>query len=90
MNVRELRYELLRRRVDESGFVIDGLDGQPAAEGAVYIGQVDGTWEVGVQERGRREAYTTFPDEDAACAYALEILDDDDHRVDRPWWLKWL
>jgi hypothetical protein len=90
VNVRELRSELLRRRVYERAFVLDGLKGLPPAEGAVYVGQVDGVWEVGVQERGRREAYASFPDEAAACAYALEVLDKDGSRVDRPWWLKWL
>ena len=90
MNVRELRHELLRRRVYDRNFVIDGLTHPDAAEGAIYIGQTDGRWEVGVQERGRREAYESFPDEASACAYALEVLDKDGSRVDRPWWLKWL
>lgn len=90
MNVRELRSELLRRKVSSLSFVIDGVTSPAAAEGAVYVAPAAaGGWEVGVQERGHREAYETFPDEDAACAFALQVLDKDGSRADRPWWLRW-
>ena len=90
MNVRELRSELLRRKVDSRAFVIDGLTAPDGDEGAVYLTQTSDGWEVGVQERGRREAYDTFPDEATACAYALRVLDKDGSRVERHWWLRWM
>jgi hypothetical protein len=89
MTLRELRTELGRRRVSDRAYVLDGLTGRDAAEGAVYVARTGKGWEVGVQERGARDPYERFPDEDAACRYALEVLDRPGTRADRPWWLRW-
>lgn len=90
MTLRELRAELVRRRVSDRAYVLDGLTSRDAAEGAIYVAGTDTGWEVGVQERGAREAYERFTDEDAACRYALEILDRPGSRAARPWWLRWM
>lgn len=90
MTLRELRAELIRRRVMDSYYVLDGVTSRDAAEGAIYVARTDTGWEVGVQERGARDAYDSFTDEDAACRFALEILDRPSSRAARKWWLRWM
>ncbi len=89
MNVHELRSEL-RSRVDRRSYVIDGLTSPDVDDAAVYITRTADHWEVGVQERGSRDAYSTFPDEHSACTYALETLIENQSHVERVWWLRWL
>lgn len=61
--------------MSDSYYVLDGVPSRDAAEGAIYVAGIDTGWEVGVQERGAREADDRFADEDAACRFALEFLD---------------
>jgi hypothetical protein len=90
VTLRELRTELIRRRVRDTSYVFDGVTSRDAAEGAFYVARTDTGWKVGVQERGARDAYDSFADEDTACRFALEILDRPSSRAARPWWLRWL
>ncbi len=88
MNVRELAQERLRGKVSDLVLIIDGLTSPSAAEGVFCIMQKADHWEVGVEERGHRAVYDSFPDEHSACTYALSMLDDGS-RAARPWWLRW-
>ena len=58
---------------------------------AVYVARIGEGWEVGVQERGTRDALAAFPDESSACHFALREIERAHHRdrPSRPWWLRW-
>lgn len=90
MTVVELREALRARRVDDARYVLEGLPHHTVAEVATYVARTGDGWEVGVQERARRDALATFPDEASACTFALEEITRQDDRSSKRWWLRWM
>ncbi|TJZ98413.1 hypothetical protein [Actinacidiphila oryziradicis] len=65
-------------------YEIPGCPGGPRPSDHYFLDERDGRWVVGVHERGRREVYASFADEDRACRWLYERLTDEGPPHSRP------
>jgi hypothetical protein len=63
--------------VPEAYYEIPDCPGGPRPADHYFLEQREGTWVVGVHERGRREVRERFPDEDRACEWLYDRLTDE-------------
>ncbi|MFE1248781.1 hypothetical protein [Streptomyces sp. NPDC058735] len=74
------RFELCRALraagVPEAYYEVPGCPGGPSADDRYFLEERDGLWCVGVHERGSREVFERFADEDRACRWLLDRLTD--------------
>lgn len=76
MDRRELVAALRQANVDESDYAVQGVSTRaPLADGGLVLGQDDdGTWAVGVEQRGQYTLRQRFDTEDEACRYLYEFF----------------
>ncbi|MFF9395565.1 hypothetical protein [Streptomyces griseoluteus] len=75
------RFELCRALrsagVPEAYYEIQDCPHGPCTTARYFLEERGGLWVVGVQERGTREVWERFPDEDRACRWLHDRLTDE-------------